>query len=426
MALDEYNRKRDFQITSEPSGAVPPKPRKDGARGFVIQKHAASHLHYDFRLELEGVLKSWSVPKGPSLDPKVKRLAMHVEDHPIAYADFEGIIPKGQYGGGTVMLWDRGTWEPVGDPHRDYAAGNLKFVLKGEKLQGGFALIRIGDRGGRRGGDERSWLLIKERDAYVRPEADAGITEELPNSVSTGRTMDEIARQRERVWHSKTSHLEVADVDGAKSAPLPKTPRPPAFATRIKPPAGKGWLHEIGVDGERVLARNDGKAVKLYDAAGKPLSAAAARRRETVAAAVRMLPAQTLIVDGILTAALPDGRTDADQLDRALGEGKRGGHARADVTPAYFVFDLPYLDGRDLSDVPLERRKALLAELVRRASEHGPIRYLDHVATEAQKFAKEAAKLGITAMVSRAADSRYAPRAPWSRSPLPLSAKPKR
>ena len=144
----------------------PRKPRAGGARAFVIQKHAATRLHYDFRLELDGVLLSWSVPKGPSLDPTVKRLAMHVEDHPLAYGDFEGIIPKGQYGGGTVLLWDRGTWEPQEDPVAGYAKGNLKFLLKGEKLHGGFALIRLGGRAGRRrSGDERAWLLIKERDA---------------------------------------------------------------------------------------------------------------------------------------------------------------------------------------------------------------------------------------------------------------------
>src|SRR6187431_2397659 len=144
--LAEYNRKRNFGVTSEPPGEAPAKPRADGALSFVIQKHAASRLHYDFRLELNGVLLSWSVPKGPSLDPKEKRLAVHVEDHPLAYGGFEGIIPKGQYGGGTVLLWDRGSWEPQEDPVKGYAAGNLKFILKGEKLHGGFALIRLGGR----------------------------------------------------------------------------------------------------------------------------------------------------------------------------------------------------------------------------------------------------------------------------------------
>src|SRR5467141_2289204 len=165
MPLATYRRKRDFDKTPEPRGTKRAAPRKGLL--FVIQKHAASRLHYDFRLELDGVLKSWAVPKGPSLDPADKRLAMHVEDHPLEYGTFEGIIPKGEYGGGTVLLWDRGSWAPVGDPYQGYRAGNLKFTLKGEKLRGGWALVRI--RGSRRGDDSgRSWLLIKERDAEAR------------------------------------------------------------------------------------------------------------------------------------------------------------------------------------------------------------------------------------------------------------------
>jgi len=165
MSLDEYHRKRNFAVTPEPRGG---EGRRDG-RSFVVQKHAASRLHYDFRLELEGVLKSWSVPKGPSFDPQVKRLAMATEDHPVDYGAFEGIIPKGEYGGGTVMLWDRGTWEPIGDPHQEYRTGNLKFELHGEKLRGRWALVRI--RGKDRRDSDRTWLLIKERDDLARASA---------------------------------------------------------------------------------------------------------------------------------------------------------------------------------------------------------------------------------------------------------------
>src|SRR5712671_6978170 len=176
MSLSKYHQKRQFSKTPEPKGKV---TQNQGPLTFVIQKHAASQLHYDFRLELDGVLKSWAVPKGPSLDPADKRLAMHVEDHPVEYGTFEGIIPKGEYGGGTVLLWDRGSWAPVGDPHQGYRAGNLKFILKGEKLRGGWALVRI--RGARRGDEgARSWLLIKERDAEARSGRAANIVELEP------------------------------------------------------------------------------------------------------------------------------------------------------------------------------------------------------------------------------------------------------
>src|SRR6186713_1368299 len=190
MALEKYRAKRDFKVTPEPRGKALRKGRHDLA--FVIQKHAASHLHYDFRLELNGVLLSWAVPKGPSVDPADKRLAMHVEDHPIEYGSFEGIIPKGEYGGGTVLLWDRGTWEPEEDPHKGYHAGSLKFMLHGEKLKGSWALVRINDKRQTRDAG-KSWLLIKHRDAEARPAKDLSIVEARPESVATGRSMEEIA-----------------------------------------------------------------------------------------------------------------------------------------------------------------------------------------------------------------------------------------
>jgi len=200
MGLRDYRRKRDFRKTPEPAGAVADVSRSK-SRTFVVQKHAASRLHYDFRLELEGVLKSWAIPKGPSLDPADKRLAMHVEDHPLEYGSFEGIIPKGQYGGGTVLLWDHGTWEPVGDPHKAYRAGSLKFTLNGEKLRGGFALVKIGARRSDRA-DDRSWLLIKERDRQASAGHAKPIVESQPDSVTSGRSLEQIAAAGDRVWQS--------------------------------------------------------------------------------------------------------------------------------------------------------------------------------------------------------------------------------
>jgi bifunctional non-homologous end joining protein LigD len=415
MGLDEYNRKRNFTITREPRGEAAEGAGKSTstlrARQFVIQKHAATRLHYDFRLELEGVLKSWSVPKGPSLDPKVKRLAMQTEDHPMAYADFEGIIPKGQYGGGTVLLWDRGTWEPLeGDPHQEFAAGNLKFRLKGTKLHGGFALIRIKPRGERRSdGDGRSWLLIKERDADVRDEAAGSITDDRPESVATHRLLEEIAADRSHVWHSNRAQIDLSDVAGAAPAPLPAKVVPPKPAARKTPPAGDDWLHEMAIPGERLLARGDsgkGGEVRLLGPTGAPLAAAAARKRQAVADAVRLLPSATLIVDGILAAVAPDGHADPKALARTLA-----GEGPAELT--YYLFDLLYLDGHDLRGVPLARRKELLADLVRKVAERTCLRYLDHVVGGGADFQQAARGLGIPAMLSRRADSHYDGRAGW-------------
>src|SRR5262245_25651331 len=193
-ALRPYRQKRDFARTPEPEGGAKPA---SGGRLYIIQKHAARALHYDFRLEIDGVLKSWAVPKGPSLDPADKRLAMETEDHPIEYGDFEGVIPKGQYGGGTVLLWDRGTWTAEGDPREGYRKGAFKFRLEGEKLQGGWALFRIRGREPRAG--DRTWLLVKEKDRFARPGAGSSLIEKRPESVKTGRDMDTIAAEKDAV-----------------------------------------------------------------------------------------------------------------------------------------------------------------------------------------------------------------------------------
>ncbi|HEY8925778.1 MAG TPA: DNA polymerase ligase N-terminal domain-containing protein, partial [Polyangia bacterium] len=219
MSLGEYNRKRNFTKTAEPPGR--PGTSASG-RSFVIQKHAATRLHYDFRLELDGALKSWSVPKGPSFDPAAKRLAVAVEDHPIDYGGFEGIIPKGEYGGGTVLIWDRGTWSPVGDAAAGLAAGHLKFELNGEKLHGLWALVRLKARpnrrgGGRSGGDDRNWLLVKDRDEHARPEAELDITAARPESVVTGRDLPAVAAATDSVWYSNRGRTDVGALPGAKT-----------------------------------------------------------------------------------------------------------------------------------------------------------------------------------------------------------------
>ncbi len=319
---------------------------------FVIQKHAASRLHYDFRLELEGTLKSWAVPKGPSLDPADKRLAMHVEDHPVEYATFEGIIPKGEYGGGTVLLWDRGTWRPEGDPHKEYRAGNLKFSLEGDKLRGSWALVRI--KGGRDARDDgRSWLLIKHGDAEARPAKAFSVVDARPESVATGRTLDEIAAASDRVWHSnrfdgaseaptatkaravaggrasatrsaaapardgKAVAAMAAGLPGARPAPLPKFVAPQLATLVGAAPTGEQWLHELKFDGYRILARLDEGRVQLLSRNERDWT----DHFPAVASAAARLPARRALLDGEVAMLLPDGTTSFQALQNAVSGG---------------------------------------------------------------------------------------------------------
>ena len=241
-ALERYRSKRDFQITSEPRGGEEKKPSRNGAGAlpFVVQKHAATRLHYDFRLGWRGVLKSWAVAKGPSYYPGDKRLAIQVEDHPIEYGDFEGTIPKGQYGGGTVMVWDTGTWEPLGDADKGFDEGHIKFELHGKKLKGTWALVRMHGRGANP--DKPSWLLIKEKDSFARDNTDPPITEEAPNSASTGRSLDQIAASADRVWNS--SHEGGKGV--SPSAPASSSSAASARAGKRKPSAQLQSLLKAG------------------------------------------------------------------------------------------------------------------------------------------------------------------------------------
>ncbi|HXI54818.1 MAG TPA: DNA polymerase ligase N-terminal domain-containing protein, partial [Polyangia bacterium] len=427
MGLTEYNRKRDFKVTAEPPGQPPPKRRPGTAPIFVIQKHDATRLHYDFRLEMDGVLLSWSVPKGPSLDPKEKRLAVRTEDHPIAYADFEGIIPKGEYGGGTVLLWDRGTWEPIGDAHAGYAAGNLKFRLKGQKLHGGFALIKLKGRGpARRGDDERSWLLIKERDDTARPESEFSIVTARPESVTTARDLDAIAADRSSVWHSNRGQIDPGAVAGAEKGPMPRAFKP-AVAQVVKAvPDGDDWLHEMEIEGERILGGIAARKIQLLSASGRAVPAARLKALTPLVDALRMLPVQAALIDGALTMLRPDGRTTTEGLAAALGakadasavkketrRKKRDADADAGAAVlSYFAFDLLYLDGYDLRGATLEDRKQLLSALVAAGAAEAPLlRLATHISGGGARFFAEACKVGIPAVVSKRRDHRYQPAA---------------
>ena len=328
MSLGDYNRKRNFDVTAEPPGHAGASPT---GHSFVIQKHAARRLHYDFRLELDGALKSWSVPKGPSFDPAARRLAVAVEDHPIDYGGFEGIIPQGQYGGGTVLLWDRGTWQPVGDAAAGLAAGHLKFDLFGEKLQGRWALVHIKarpNRAGRRGEDgDNNWLLIKDRDAHARPESAFDVTVARPESVASGRDLPAIAAASDRVWHSKPSLSNAAGIPRARAQAMPATFTPLRGRIARDVPEGEAWLHEVELVGRRVIVRADAGFVKLVDADGHDVTERSClrwpRRR-------RRCRCTTRSSTGVATALAPDGRTRADAKPTVL-----------------YLIDLPYLDGHE-------------------------------------------------------------------------------
>ena len=428
MALQRYRQKRDFALTPEPRGRV--GTRKAKGLSFVIQKHAARQLHYDFRLELNGVLLSWAVPKGPSLDPADKRLAMHVEDHPLEYGDFEGVIPPKQYGAGTVMVWDRGVWIPSSDPAAAYAKGHLKFRLDGEKLKGGWTLVRTA--GKRYGDGKEAWLLIKENDEYARRGADARVVDDAPDSVVSGRGLDEIASQRERVWHSNRSvaanvragaiatrgiakratnvragavatrpvakraakAMPLEDLPGARKAPLPAT-LTPALATLVDAaPAGEGWVHEIKYDGYRMVCRIDGGVVKVLSRNGKDWTKALT----AIAEAVGRLRVTSAWIDGEVAVVDAHGRTSFQVLQNALADPSLG-------RLTYFVFDVPYLDGYDLRKVPLMERKRILKAFL---SESDPtLRYGPEIQGGGPDFLTQACRLGLEGAVSKRADSTY-------------------
>jgi len=407
MGLREYHRKRDFAITPEPRGE---ESRSEG-RSFCVQKHAATRLHYDFRLEMEGVLRSWAVPKGPSYDPKDKRLAMHTEDHPLDYGGFEGVIPEGQYGGGTVLLWDRGTWEPLEDPHKGYRAGKLKFRLQGEKLQGGWTLVKIRGRDAR--DDEKSWLLIKETDETVRPASQFDVTEEMPLSVATGRDLETIARERDAVWESKvvdrparggkwrpktaernTKAKSDAAIPGARKGPMPRVLRPQLATLVTEPPKGDAWLHELKFDGYRILGRLQDGHARLISRNGNDWT----DHFPSLAAALEALPVSQALVDGEVAVLLPDGRTSFQALQNALS-------TRAQGDLVYFAFDLPYLEGYDLTRARLEDRKAALAALV--AGAGTAVRYSSHVVGSGDAFFAKACGMRLEGIVSKRRDAPY-------------------
>jgi bifunctional non-homologous end joining protein LigD len=428
LQLERYRSMRDFSITAEPSGKSTVSKTtakfqdKQPGLPFVIQKHAATNLHYDFRLGWNGVLKSWACAKGPSYVTADKRLAVQVEDHPMEYGGFEGIIPKGQYGGGTVMIWDEGTWEPQAaypDVDEGLRTGSLKFILHGTKLQGKWALIRMGGKAA----NERkpNWLLIKEHDDFERKSDAPPITEEARNSVVTGRSIEEIASSGDHVWNSKETasgnawyrndngasksssgsksdaQLAAEFAKALKGTPKETLPEffPPQLASQATaPPNGKGWLHELKLDGYRIQARKDGNKVQLLTRTGLDWT----HRMKTLAAEVARLPAESFIADGEVVVLAADGTTSFADLQAAFQEGVK-------KPLSYFLFDLLHLNGHNLRNLPLRKRKAILATLLKTSGEW--VRLSEHLEASGDAMFRAACEVHAEGIVSKRADSKY-------------------
>lgn len=392
--LDPYRRKRDFSITSEPEGKVAQTP----GRSFVIQKHAARRLHYDFRLEMDGVLKSWAVTKGPSLVPGEKRLAVHVEDHPLDYGGFEGNIPKGQYGGGAVILWDRGQWQPLGDADKGYAKGHLEFELQGEKLTGRWHLVRMQKKPNEK---RENWLLIKGDDEAARGEDAPDILEERPESVASGRSVEEVAAEAEegaapkRRPKAKAAKAQPApEIDGAKKAKMPDFVQPALATLRAKAPEGEGWIHEIKFDGYRLQAHIAEGQVKLLTRSGLDWTD---RFGDGLIAALKALPVTTALIDGEVVVEGGNSASSFSALQADLSEGRTDRFV-------FYAFDLMYLDGFDLRQATLQTRKSRLAAIL---PDQGPVRFSSDFTESGDLVLRHACRLSLEGIVSKRLDAPY-------------------
>jgi bifunctional non-homologous end joining protein LigD len=404
MALESYRRRRDFSATPEPRGGT---SRKDGD-SFVVQKHAAGRLHYDLRLEMGRVLKSWAVAKGPSLTPGAKRLAVHVEDHPLDYGDFEGRIPRGEYGAGPVIIWDRGYWTPIGDPHKGYAKGHLDFELHGEKLNGRWHLVRM--RAGPREKRE-NWLLIKGDDEFARTESAPDILDEWPESVKTGRDVVDVEGEPPG-WSSKTGSLQreaapangstskmaapaVPDLSGARKGPLPAFVEPMLASSAASPPSDARWIHEIKFDGYRLQARIEAGAVKLLTRGGLDWTA---KFGKEIIAAFRGLNVGSALIDGELVVETDSGASDFSALQADLSAG-RSDRFR------FYAFDLLYLDGHDLRASPLIERKMLLLSVI--GANADMIRFSEYFEENGALVLRHCCRLSLEGIVSKLKDAPY-------------------
>ncbi|MNJ29398.1 putative DNA ligase-like protein [compost metagenome] len=384
--LQDYARKRNFDATPEPAGKPSRGKQTAHALQYCIQKHDASHLHYDFRLELDGTLKSWAIPKGPSLDPSVRRLAVHVEDHPLDYANFEGHIPEGHYGAGDVIVWDRGLWIPEDDPHKAYAKGKLRFRLQGEKLSGTWNLFRT-----HLAGKKEQWLLVKSDDAQARAQADYDILEAEPDSVLSERTL--ITRNEPKASTSKTRSASKA-LTAAQKATLPATLKP-QLATLVESPPKGDWRYEVKFDGYRILARIEDGEVRLFTRNGHDWTA----RLPSQAKALARLKLRSAWLDGEMVVTNEQGVADFQALQNAFD-------ATRDEQIIYYLFDLPFLNGLDLRQCPLQQRRTALAAVLEKADAEC-LRFSADFNEPVESLLDSACKMDIEGLIGKRQDSPY-------------------
>jgi bifunctional non-homologous end joining protein LigD len=401
-ALDEYARKRDFDRTAEPQ----PTKGREGERGaFVVQKHAARRLHYDLRLELDGVLKSWAVTRGPSLTLGEKRLAVRTEDHPMEYLNFEGNIPKGEYGGGSVIVWDQGRWVPEGDPHNGLTKGHLVFRLDGTRLKGSWHLVRMRPR---RGEKTEPWLLIKSDDAFARQAGDPEITDEEVTSRLSGRTNEELAATGDlRVDHAARAAVargrkrilpDVGKVAGARKGLLPTFLEPCLASPCDKPPSGPKWIHEIKHDGYRIQARINGRETRLFTRKALDWTA----RFRSIADALAGLGLGSALIDGEIVVEDEKGISSLNNLQADLKAGRRERFR-------YYVFDLLYCEGYDLTKARLVDRKRLLQDIVAGLEASLPIRFSEHLEADGPTMLEHSCRFGLEGIISKRGDLPYRP-----------------
>lgn len=387
MGLQRYYEKRDFSKTPEPKGRI----HSNDSFHFYIQKHKASHLHYDFRLELDGVLKSWAVPKGPSLDPKVKRLAINVEDHPLEYGSFEGIIPKGEYGGGTVMLWDEGNWKPLDDnPLKAYKNGHLRFELKGKRLVGRWDLIRFKK-------EDNAWFLVKYNDKFAK-NGNYDITKSHNISILTGHSMDEIVKHHNAIWtQNGLQKVKNKIIKPEKlNLPIAKMPEPftPELATLVdEAPEGNEWLHEVKFDGYRILAFKKGNKVSLYSRNKKEWT----KEFQDIADEIKKLAINNVIIDGEVVMIDEKQRTNFQLLQNTL-KGKKNKKL------IYYAFDLLFYEKHDTRSLPLIKRKELLKPLLLNTLN---IHYSEHIIGQGNAFYKKACEFELEGIISKLQNSEY-------------------